>query len=280
MPEADVVLTGVPRSGTTLTCNLLNKLPDTVALHEPMQGLDRGDSTDPRELSQGVKRFFGEQRASIRERGRALSRNIDGSVPDNPFGTDRSAKGVRQHVDALGEIVIDKELSDDFMLVIKHTNRFAPILEGLVELFPVYALVRNPLATLASWQTIDAGIRRGRSGSAGRFAPDLRAQMDRLDDELDRQIRLLGWFWEQFHRHLPERFIIRYEDLIASGGRALRVVRPEAERLAEPLESRNANQLYDRQDMLRIAERLLKSEGAYWETYPKESVESLLNELR
>lgn len=34
--RANVVLTGLPRSGTTLACRLLNLLPDTVALHEPI----------------------------------------------------------------------------------------------------------------------------------------------------------------------------------------------------------------------------------------------------
>jgi len=29
------LLTGLPRSGTTLVCALLNRLPDTVALSEP-----------------------------------------------------------------------------------------------------------------------------------------------------------------------------------------------------------------------------------------------------
>jgi len=32
----DIILTGIARSGTTLTCFLLNKLPQAVALHEPM----------------------------------------------------------------------------------------------------------------------------------------------------------------------------------------------------------------------------------------------------
>ena len=39
VPEArdrNIVLTGPGRSGTTLTCFLLNKLPDTVALSEPI----------------------------------------------------------------------------------------------------------------------------------------------------------------------------------------------------------------------------------------------------
>jgi hypothetical protein len=34
--QTNIVSTGLPRSGTTLTCHLLNKLPNTVALHEPI----------------------------------------------------------------------------------------------------------------------------------------------------------------------------------------------------------------------------------------------------
>jgi hypothetical protein len=280
MIEMDVVLTGLPRSGTTLTCSLLNKLPDTVALHEPMQGVDYGDVSDPRQMSQTVKQFFDEQRTSIRERGMARSRNINGIVPDNPFGSDLLDTGARQKVDDLGEITIDKPLSDQFMIVIKHTNRFAPILESLIELFPVYALVRNPLATLASWGTIDAGIRRGRPGPVGRIAPGVREKMDRFDDELDRQICLLDWFFEQFNQYLPTQSIIKYESLVASGGRELRVIRPEAEQLNEPLQSRNMNKLYDPSAMVQIGERLLRTEGAYWELYTRQSVEQLLNELQ
>jgi hypothetical protein len=49
--------------------------------------------------------------------------------------------------------------------------------------------------------------------------------------------------------------------------------------LDEPLLSRNLKPLYDREDMLRIGERLLASEGAYWRFYSRESVEDLLADL-
>lgn len=279
MCDTDVILTGLPRSGTTLTCHLLNKLPDTIALHEPMQGIDYGDTSDPRAMSQRVKQFFDEQRVSIREHGLALSRNINGVVPDNPFGEERSRKGIRRQLDTKGEIVIDKLLSDQFMLVVKHTNRFAPILKELTEMLPVYALVRNPLATLASWRTVQAGIRKGRSGPAGRVVPQLRERMERIDDELDRQIYLLSWFWEQFRRHLPEQSIIPYEELATTRGQVLKVIRPEAAHLNEEIENRNVNTLYDHQDMMIIGERLLNSSGAYWETYTRESVGRLLDKI-
>jgi hypothetical protein len=274
----NIILTGVPRSGTTLACRLLNQLPQVVALHEPMQGIVIEDQSDLSVSVDQVESFFAEQRRQIANTGRARSRNIGGRVPDNPFEARLPPSGVRQNVDALGEILIEKSLAEQYWLVMKHTNRFAPLLRGLVERFPVYALVRNPLASLASWQTVSAGIRLGRAGPAVRMAPSLLERLGRIEDALDRQLCLLDWFFEQFLRHLPRRSVIQYEALVESRGKALSVIHPTAASLNEPLSSRNASALYDEDQMSRIAERLLKSDGAYWQIYSREKVASLLQQ--
>jgi hypothetical protein len=280
MSDNNVLVTGTPRSGTTLTCHLLNKLPDTVALHEPMKVKKFAEFDNHEEICRSIKRFCEEQRMSIHERKRAISKNVGGAVPDNPVGANRSDLGLRQSIASKGEIVIDKKLSQNFMLIIKHNSAFTAMLGELAKRFPVYAVIRNPLATLASWSSIDFNVQSGYARGAERLDPNLKAKLAAINDELDRQIYLLGWFHGQFHRYLPEQSIIRYESVVESGGRALSVVRPEAKDLSESLESRNKSKLYDYQSMLRIGERLLKSEGPYWEFYTKESVERLLNELR
>lgn len=282
MSKNNVLVTGTPRSGTTLTCHLLNKLPDTVALHEPMRIRELAESREFKnyeEICRTVNRFCDEQRESIQTRKRARSKNVDGAVPDNPFGTNRSNAGLRQSVISKGEIVIEKQLSQHFMLIIKHPAAFTAVLEDLVKCFPVYAVIRNPLATLASWSSIDVPVRTGYAPAAERLDSDLKAQLATIDDALDRQIYLLGWFHAQFRRYLTEQSIIRYESVVESGGGALSVVRPEAKDLSEPLEIQNKSKLYDYQGMLQIGKRLLNSEGAYWEFYTRESVERLLNEL-
>ncbi len=279
MSDNNVLVTGTPRSGTTLTCHLLNKLPDTVALHEPMQVKRFAAHGDQEEICGAVARFCDQQRRSIRERNRAISKHVEGAVPDNPVGTGRSSAGLRQSIASRGEIVVDKELSRDFMLVIKHNSSFTAALQHLVKRFPVFAVIRNPLATLASWSSVAFNVQSGRAQAAERLDPELTANLGAIADDLDRQIYLLGWFHGQYRRYLPERSIIQYESVVATGGRALAVVRPEAEGLSESLESRNTSSLYDYQAMLRMGERLLESEGAYWESYTKESVERLLVEL-
>jgi hypothetical protein len=280
MINNNVLITGTPRSGTTLTCHLLNKLPDTVALHEPMTIRQLAESNDHEDVCRSIKRFCDEQRESIHERGRAISKNVGGAITDNHVGASRTEAGLRQSIASKGEIIIDKQLSQDFMLIIKHPAAFTAVLEGLVKHFPVYAVVRNPLATLAAWSSVAFRVQRGYASAAERLNPGLRAKLAAIDNNLDRQIYLLGWFHGQYRRCLPDQSIIRYESVIESGGRALSIVQPEAKDLNELLESRNTSEHYDYQGMLRIGERLLDSEGAYWEFYTKESVERLLDELR
>lgn len=272
----NVLITGTPRSGTTMTCHLLNMVPDTVALHEPMRTGQFKDEDGP---VTAVERFCEEQRLSILERGLAISKQVGGAVPANPVGTSRTNSGLRKRVVSKGQIAIDKELSPDFTLAVKHCGSFTAILDRLVTRFPVYAIVRNPLAMLASWSTVEFAVQQGHVPVAEGLDSDLKTTLASIDDVLDRQIQVLIWFHERIRRYLPEEAIIRYESIVETGGKALAVVRPGAAALAEPLQSQNTSGLYDHERMLQIGERLLKTDGAHWESYSKESVERLLGTL-
>ena len=63
----NVLITGTPRSGTTLLCSLLNKVPDTVALHEPMNVWDFPKCKDAQAIADVIESFCTETRASLRE---------------------------------------------------------------------------------------------------------------------------------------------------------------------------------------------------------------------
>lgn len=278
MPGTNILITGTPRSGTTLTCHLLNKLPDTLALHEPMR-VKRFEAMSQAEIAQEIARFCVEQRESVHTRGRAISKNLEGAVPDNPIGEGRTDAGLRKSLVSRSEIVVDKPLAPDFALVIKHNSAFTAVLETLVAHFPVFGVIRNPLATLASWSSVEFSASSGYARAAERLDPDLKTRLASIHDDLDRQICLLDWFHGQFRRYLPDAAILRYEAVVATGGRALSVVRPAAAQLDEPMRSRNTNTLYDHAAMRRIGERLLATDGAFWEWYTPESVSALLDEL-
>ena len=100
--------------------------------------------------------------------------------------------------------------------------------------------------------------------------------LGRISDRTERQIRLLSWFFERYREVLPEKSILRYEEIVSSGGQALRVITPHASSLNVALENRNKNSVYDRGFMYVLGKRLLETDGAYWTFYTRESVEQLL----
>src|SRR5215204_6997554 len=90
VPEArdrNIVLTGPGRSGTTLTCHMLNKLPNTVALSEPISpGRYASRMPDYEAVADGIEKFYRTMRRMALERGRVQSKHVGGTVPDNSKG--------------------------------------------------------------------------------------------------------------------------------------------------------------------------------------------------
>ena len=303
MSGRDIVLTGLPRSGTTLACELLNTVADTVALDEPM---DTGPwlgrpafASSPRlsrwargrrkqvqrgeEITVGadtfadlIQRFYDESRASLLSGKGALSKTVGGKVSGRKFGDERSASGFRKAEADIQRLQVTKPLDDDFTLVVKHNTRFAAMLPVLVTRFPAFAIVRNPLAMLASWQTVELPIRHGRGAMAVRVDADLRTRLDALSDVVDRQFVLLEWYFARYRDNLDRSHVIRYEDLIATGGAALQTITPHAATLHEPLEGRNRAEIYDHTLMTRLGERLLDTDGAWWDHYTRDDVTALM----
>ena len=81
--------------------------------------------------------------------------------------------------------------------------------------------MRNPLAVLASWQTVDLPVHRGRIPAGEALDRDLHRALEREPAVLGRQLVVLDWFFGRFHAHLDPANILRYEDVVESGGRAL-----------------------------------------------------------
>ena len=239
----NVLITGMPRSGTTLVCSLLNKLPDIVALHEPMNVFDFvGRGSD--EVARMIDKFFAESRKSLHEHKFAISKHVGGKVRDNSAAADAAGKRTRQTEH--GRIEIDKPLSNEFTLAIKHPAAFTALLETLSKRFECLAIVRNPLATLGSWNSLDwFPLKDGHLPVGEKLDFDLARGLGKITDVIDRQIHILEWFNDRF-RFVKESAVIKYEDLIASRGRELAKIFPAAEQLNEDLSSKNVSEFYDR----------------------------------
>lgn len=283
MNRRNIVLTGTGRSGTTLACHLLNKLPDTVALSEPIPPNKFVEyMPDHEAVCDQVEKYYRRMRTRARKRGVATSKHVGGVVPDNTKGM---VDGVRRRIAEKGKIAIEKELRAGFRLAIKQPGLFTALLPALAKRFPCYAIVRNPLAVMASASSIQGRDKQTRGPSTiHRYDPDLlrhamNFEVKTEDDRITARLMRFDAYFDRYQTVLPRSHILRYEDIISSGGRALGVITPDANELDEPLESRNLNPLYDRDEMLRLGERLLQSEGAYWNFYTRESVAEMLDQL-
>ena len=259
------LLSGVPRSGTSLCCRLAGGLPGTVALSEPIAPAAFDAARCPAAACEVIRAFADAARAAILANGRAPSVQVD---------------GLRRPVGGVGEIAATGSLEPDFALLVKHNALFAALLEPLAAAFPVLALVRNPVAALASWATVDLPVNRGRAPMAERFDTGLARALDAAPVVLWRRVALLEWFFARFAAHVPAERILRYEDVVAGGGaplfRALGV--PDAP--AEPLGDRNANPLYGPAGTDAALALLLSGNGAWRRFYEPADLKAAADAIR
>ena len=274
------LLSGVPRSGTSLCCRLAGALPDTVALSEPIRRKAFGGMETPRGACARIADFVEEARARILAERRASSVQVDGRLDDNRTASRRTAAGLRKLRGGWGEIAIDKPLSPHFTLLVKHNALFAALLPRLNESFPCLALVRNPLSVLASWQTVDLPVHRGRIPAGEALDRDLHRALELEPEVLGRQLVVLDWFFARFHAHLPPENVIRYEDMVESGGLALfRRLGHAGARPAE-LTSRNHSTLYDGAMIDTLLAALLDAGGHWTRFYGREECERVACRVR
>jgi hypothetical protein len=287
VPEAtdrNIVLTGPGRSGTTLTCFLLNKLPDAVALSEPIApGKYASRMPDYESVADGIEEYYLNMRKMALTQGLVVSKHVGGMVPDNSKGM---KDGVRQRIVDKGKIPVNKDLAPDFYLAIKQPGMFTALLPTLAKRFPSFAIIRNPLAIMLSTSTLQQpsnGRRKSRSAKVT-YDPQLGERLEENKkvgaDKIGQRLLRFHHAFERYHQSLPESHIIRYEDICSSRGKALKVIVPSAEGLDEPLENKNLNPLYPRDKVFRFGERLLESEGAYWNFYSRQDVEEIMNGLK
>ena len=208
---------------------------------------------------------------------RRPTRHVAGRVSGSRVDDVRDDAGVRRRLDQRGEVAIVAPSSPSFTLVIKHPAVFTALLESLRERFPVFAIVRNPLAVLGSWESVPMPMRDGSFGLPAAMAPALAARLAGIADVLERQLKLLSWYFQSYLALLPLERVIRYEDMIDSGGGGAGGACPERRRTAAG-ESRQPQQhacLRSSVSGASWSAAASSSAGALAGVYPSDEIERL-----
>jgi hypothetical protein len=274
------LLSGIPRSGTSLCCRLAGELPATVALSEPLALAEFEDLDEPAEAVSYIEAFAGSTRTRILEQGVARSTHVEGRLNDGRVAAEADSGGLRLPQGEQGEMAIGKPLTADFQLLIKHNALFAALLPELTQRFDCLALVRNPLAVLASWQTVDLPINRGHIPAGEKYAPQLRSQLQVEPLVLQKQLLILDWFFSQYQAFLPPSRILRYETLVESGAETLFNALGVAQAPSTELENRNTSTLYDSELIDHLLAALLDASGQWSHFYSRSDCEQLAASMR
>ena len=236
--------------------------------------------SDLRSACARIGEFNEQARERILAEGRAPSLLVESRLYDNIVALKPADNGLRQPWGESGEIMIDKPLSARFTLVIRANGMFAALLPWLNASFPCLAVVRNPLAVLASWQTVNLPVHRGRVPGAEKFDRDLHRTLEQEPEVLRRQIIVLNWFFARFEAHLPPGNLVRYEDMVESGGLALFHRLGHARAQPVFLKSQNDNALYDRVMIDTLLKALLETDGSWTRFYSPSDCEQVADRIR
>jgi len=210
------LITGVPRSGTTLCCHVLNQQSNVVALHEPIN--PGGLAINAENALELLSNKYVDFAKSIYE-GTAFEHGNDSGLDiDNPVGLG-IVDGKRAVTAKRGQIVVTKYIGKDIQLFVKQNALFTAYLERLTPQFSITCIVRNPVDVLLSWWTVDLPVSRGRLPAGEKNDAHLKQALAQQNEELSRQLTIYQWFLAKYACNNVS--VVRYEDIIATNGAAL-----------------------------------------------------------
>jgi hypothetical protein len=210
----DLIITGIPRSGTSYVCKSLDGFDNVAVVNEPailFEGLCYG----PQPWIVPV--LHADLRARIND-GEAVQNKLD-------------ARGELTEDTAVHEVRAAYRPSlrnDHWVLATKNTLAYMARLDGILRVMPdvrVVACVRHPLDTLASWKGTFAHLATGDpstlpvGGLADPFLPaHLHDGMRDIVQLAEPAMRRAAWWCllaEEILRWRDRIEIVRYEDLVA-----------------------------------------------------------------
>jgi hypothetical protein len=219
----NLIITGIPRSGTTLAAAIVDQSPDALCLSEPDHHVDlMNGAATAAEFVRQLCLDFDAIRRTILAGGFVLDRRCPDGTPVTNYFTSNMLDGRRKPAFVIRGIT-RPALSPDFVLGVKHNALYSAVLPEIVQsgCFRVVAIIRDPVAVLKSWRSLDLPISRGRLPAGERFWPELHA-LGRADLDLtDKQIRICDLLLGRFEHFADRIVVVPYEVFVTDPARLL-----------------------------------------------------------
>jgi hypothetical protein len=252
--QDDFLITGLPRSGTSLLCNLLHKAPNLVVVNEPQEVFDTLKA-DSQALGLGL--LYRKLRSNI-ELGKGIYNKVneDGDVIEDTRFND-----TRRHYQP-------KVLDTRFKLATKNPLAYLSRLRVLCDAYPdmpKVVMIRHPLDVIYSWKasfehlkSIDLAV----IPFAGEHDPMLDGVQHRLLNSVRKQTYLpvrralyFNYLAEMIARDKERICVIRYEDLLANSTKVMNTVAtyvgmmPMQGQVLESIRPSSSQKIFDIEDV-------------------------------
>jgi len=224
--DPDFVVTGIPRSGTSLFSSCLENLGEIIVINEPAEIF----AALARPGGHGLASYYDALRKAVLT-GQTVPNKVDSS---ERLVEDTLISDVRQDVRYVRE-------RDDFPLGTKNTLAYLNRIEQIAQCMPtsrIFCCIRNPVSTIASWTRSFEHLRSATTGNArigtsgDPYMSELeKRQLRQVEAESDTDVRRALW-WNflanRILKNIDRIELIRYEDfakdplpLILESGAAL-----------------------------------------------------------
>lgn len=251
----DLIITGVPRSGTSYLCALLSKLHETVVINEPAEIFPFLVTPD---TPFGLPLYYSNLRRDILCKRPIANKIREGRMIEDTFPFDERT---------FFTAYVDRQ---DFLLATKNTLAYIARLPYLVDYFPnakIVACIRNPYDAIASWKSSFAHLANAdmQLQSLGNAADTYLSPAQRLAlTEIAQaptvvQRRALMWCYlaECLLTHQKSLLILKYESMVTNPLGAVQKIFDHAEmpfppQLREPV---SPSQVRSKSQVLSAADR-------------------------
>lgn len=272
--QKSIVVTGMPRGGTTLLGSLINGLENSYCISEPMAVEEQLHlSATPEEFLQRTKYYFNDQRKRILETGKAVNRvTKDGRPVTNYFRRVAKQSIVQDYIEA-EEIVAVRD--ENFILAVKHNAHFLSVLPLLCKQtdIAIIGIIRHPIPTILSWRSLALPITNGRLPSGEKFWPELYEVTHSDRELLLKQVMIYELIVTRLLAFKKSLYLLSYESLVRNTGQVSSLLNQDYK---EPITftSRNKNLDYDWNEVEKIKTTLTKHAPESLALYPMDDLDA------
>ncbi len=267
----NILITGIPRSGTSLFSSLVAENQRSVVFSEPSWlGKIRETSRNGNEFTKHLIAYISQLRNDIIEK-KPLKLKINKEnkkPPTNYYIRDNKGK-ITSHKNEM-EVIFEKKYSN-YPFYIKSNAQFTSCLSELIKSkeFKIYCVIRNPVSCIMSWRSLQIPVSHGNMKIAEKYSKSYRMSVLSEKKLILKQIKIIEWFYETYYKNSKDIEIIFYEDLISNTKKTLEKAIGSIPLNIPKLESKNKSSDYNLEERSYILEHLKASGRFYKLFYPE-----------